>query len=57
MLIDGVEIGKINLKWLRANVGLVQQEPVLFANGIYIFNFFRKFEGSFILAPAGKMTN
>ena len=34
VLIDGVEIGKINLKWLRANVGLVQQEPVLFANGI-----------------------
>lgn len=30
VLIDGVEIEKINLKWLRANVGLVQQEPVLF---------------------------
>ena len=41
VLIDGVEIGKINLKWLRANVGLVQQEPVLFANGIYIYLFLK----------------
>ncbi|KAF3938618.1 hypothetical protein ABW19_dt0202138 [Dactylella cylindrospora] len=30
VLLDGVDIRKLNLKWLRENVSLVQQEPVLF---------------------------
>jgi len=28
--IDGIDVTTMNLKWLRSNVGLVQQEPVLF---------------------------
>ena len=35
--VDGMDIQNINLKWLRANVGLVQQEPVLFATRISNF--------------------
>ena len=30
MLLDGVEIKTLNLKWLRKQMGLVGQEPVLF---------------------------
>ena len=30
MLIGGKEVSSLNLKWLRSNVGLVSQEPVLF---------------------------
>ncbi|KAI9142822.1 multidrug resistance protein 1 [Paraphysoderma sedebokerense] len=30
ILIDGVEIKAMNLKWLRQRVGLVSQEPILF---------------------------
>lgn len=36
--IDGIDVTSMNLKWLRSNVGLVQQEPVLFAN--WVFNDF-----------------
>ncbi|KAK3766077.1 hypothetical protein RRG08_002313 [Elysia crispata] len=32
--IDGVDIRQINTKWLRQNVGIVGQEPVLFATTI-----------------------
>ncbi|RUS91669.1 hypothetical protein EGW08_000642 [Elysia chlorotica] len=32
--IDGVNIREINIKWLRQNVGIVGQEPVLFATTI-----------------------
>ncbi|KAI3450002.1 hypothetical protein Pfo_006667 [Paulownia fortunei] len=32
--IDGVEIRKLNLKWLRQQMGLVSQEPVLFNDTI-----------------------
>ena len=28
--IDGIEIEELNLKWLREQIGLVSQEPVLF---------------------------
>ena len=35
--IDGVDITEMNLKWLRSNVGLVQQEPVLFAKPVFHF--------------------
>ena len=33
--IDGVEINDLNLKWLRRQIGYVQQEPTLFADSIY----------------------
>ena len=29
-LIDGVDIRRLNIQWLRSRVGLVGQEPVLF---------------------------
>ncbi|KAL5839191.1 hypothetical protein ACOSQ3_011895 [Xanthoceras sorbifolium] len=31
VLIDGVNIKKLQLRWLRQNIGLVGQEPILFA--------------------------
>ena len=31
---DGVDIRKLNLKWLRSQIGLVSQEPTLFATTI-----------------------
>uniref|UniRef100_A0A7N0UXW8 Uncharacterized protein n=2 Tax=Kalanchoe fedtschenkoi TaxID=63787 RepID=A0A7N0UXW8_KALFE len=34
VLIDGVNIKRFQLKWLRENIGLVSQEPVLFASSI-----------------------
>lgn len=34
VLLDGVDIKTLNLKWLRAQVGLVSQEPVLFSTSI-----------------------
>ncbi|XP_038701228.1 ABC transporter B family member 9-like isoform X2 [Tripterygium wilfordii] len=34
VLIDGVDIKKLQLKWLREQIGLVSQEPVLFATTI-----------------------
>ena len=32
--IDGIDIRKLNIKWLRNNIGVVSQEPVLFAKTI-----------------------
>lgn len=34
VLIDGVDLKNLNLKWWRQQVGLVSQEPVLFAGTI-----------------------
>lgn len=34
VLIDGVNVKKLQLKWLREKIGLVSQEPVLFATTI-----------------------
>lgn len=34
VLIDGVDIREVNVKWLRRNIGVVSQEPVLFATTI-----------------------
>ena len=31
VLIDGVNLKKINLRWIRGKIGLVSQEPILFA--------------------------
>ena len=28
--LDGVDIRKLNIEWLRSNIGIVSQEPVLF---------------------------
>lgn len=30
VFIDGVDIGKLNVQWLRSHIGVVGQEPVLF---------------------------
>jgi len=35
VLLDGHNIKNLNLRWLRENVSLVQQEPVLFGTTIY----------------------
>lgn len=35
VLLDGHNVRNLNLKWLRENVSLVQQEPVLFGTTIY----------------------
>ena len=32
--LDGIELGNYNLKWLRQQMGLVSQEPVLFNDTI-----------------------
>lgn len=34
ILLDGVNIKSLNLKWLRGQIGLVNQEPALFATSI-----------------------
>ncbi|KAL3834874.1 hypothetical protein ACJIZ3_009610 [Penstemon smallii] len=34
VLIDGVNLKKLKLQWIRANMGLVSQEPILFATSI-----------------------
>jgi ATP-binding cassette subfamily B (MDR/TAP) protein 1 len=33
--LDGTDLREINVQWLRDNIGLVSQEPVLFARTIY----------------------
>lgn len=35
ILLDGISHEKLNLRWLRTNVRLVQQEPVLFSGTIF----------------------
>ncbi|KAH1862680.1 hypothetical protein KXW42_006259 [Aspergillus fumigatus] len=35
ILLDGIEIQKLNIAWLRTQVRLVQQEPVLFSGTIF----------------------
>ena len=32
--VDGVDICQLNIKWLRNHIGVVSQEPVLFAKSI-----------------------
>ena len=34
VLLDGVDVKNLNVRWLRAQIGLVSQEPVLFAGTI-----------------------
>lgn len=34
VFIDGVNLKKFNLRWLREKIGLVSQEPILFATSI-----------------------
>ncbi|XP_042009422.1 ABC transporter B family member 9-like isoform X1 [Salvia splendens] len=34
VLIDGVDLKKLKLKWIRGKIGLVSQEPILFATSI-----------------------
>ncbi|OCK83169.1 P-loop containing nucleoside triphosphate hydrolase protein [Lepidopterella palustris CBS 459.81] len=35
VLLDGINISALNLRWLRRNISLVSQEPVLFSTTIY----------------------
>ncbi|KAK4611858.1 ABC multidrug transporter atrC, partial [Fulvia fulva] len=35
ILLDGLDIAKYNVKWLRSNIRLVQQEPILFQGTIF----------------------
>lgn len=35
--LDGMDIKRLNLTWLRSQIGLVEQEPVLF-DGSYLYN-------------------
>ncbi|KAF2279256.1 multidrug resistance protein-like protein 1 [Westerdykella ornata] len=35
VLLDGVDIRKLNVRWLRTQMRLVQQEPVLFSGTVY----------------------
>ncbi|CZT11194.1 related to multidrug resistance protein [Rhynchosporium graminicola] len=35
ILLDGVDITNINTRWLRSQIGLVQQEPVLFQGTVF----------------------
>lgn len=34
VLVDGIDLKKLNLRWIRSKIGLVSQEPVLFATTI-----------------------
>ena len=34
VLLDGVDVRDLNVVWLRAQLGLVQQEPMLFATTV-----------------------
>ena len=34
VLLDGIDVKQLNVRWLRAQIGLVSQEPVLFAGTI-----------------------
>ena len=34
ILLDGIDIKKLNVRWLRQQIGLVSQEPVLFGTTI-----------------------
>ncbi|CAB3406640.1 unnamed protein product [Caenorhabditis bovis] len=35
VMIDGVDVRELNIDWLRNNVGIVQQEPILFNDTIH----------------------
>lgn len=35
LTLDGINIRELNLRWLRTNIRLVQQEPVLFSGTVY----------------------
>ena len=52
--IDGYDVTGMNLKWLRSNVGLVQQEPVLFAIWVLI-NFHQPCQGCSMSNPFLKL--
>ncbi|GAB2299286.1 hypothetical protein Dimus_033357 [Dionaea muscipula] len=46
ILLDGVAINKLQLKWLRSQMGLVSQEPALFATSIKENILFGKEDGT-----------
>lgn len=35
IFLDGTDIRELNLTWLRTNIRLVQQEPILFSGTVY----------------------
>lgn len=56
VLVDGKEVRALNTKWLRSNLGLVSQEPQLFATTIAENIRFGKenasMEGTYLLSSA-----
>ncbi|AEE77442.1 ABC transporter family protein [Arabidopsis thaliana] len=58
ILIDGVSIKKLQVKWLRSQMGLVSQEPALFATSIEENILFGKEDASFDeVVEAAKSSN
>ncbi|CAI0455747.1 unnamed protein product [Linum tenue] len=58
ILLDGVAIDKLQLKWLRSQMGLVSQEPALFATSIKENILFGKEDASMDeIIAAGKAAN
>ncbi|KAM1058753.1 hypothetical protein TB2_023158 [Malus domestica] len=58
ILLDGVAINKLQLKWLRSQMGLVSQEPALFATSIKENILFGKEDaGIEEITEAGKAAN
>ena len=34
VMVDGMDIRQVNVRWLRTQIGVVNQEPILFATSI-----------------------
>jgi ATP-binding cassette subfamily B (MDR/TAP) protein 1 len=55
--LDGVDIRRLRLKWLRAQMGLVSQEPALFATTIRQNILFGKEDATEEIVAAAKVAN
>lgn len=57
ILLDGVGIGMLQLKWLRSQMGLVSQEPALFATSIKDNILFGKEDATFHVVVEAAMAS